>query len=265
MLTAVSGAVGRYYAHRKMHVDELHCLVPMSLRQSGDRHALGNRVGAFNVALPIGESDPLLRLARIQRQTGAAKSDRRGAAWPLMMQVLASMPGFAYRLLAQAVTGRVNLICTNIPGPPVPRYLAGAKIDVMYPFAPVALGTPLSIALMSYGDSYGVGVDTDPAAIPDPELLTRYLAAAVDEIEDRAVRRPIRRGAEASEAAAREGSSAVAIATCLRLAAAGHGHNYDRRLPLRSRCRHLCSSTWAGAVDSMKSTSTSTKRRGSPR
>ena len=186
ILTAVSGAVGRYYTHRKVHVDELRCMVPISLRLSADRHALGNRVGAFNVALPVGEPDPLLRLARIQRQTGAAKRDHRGAAWPLLIRVMASMPGFAYRLLAQTVTGRVNLICTNMPGPPLQRYLAGAKIDAMYPFAPVALGTPLSIALMSYGDSYGVGVDTDPAAIPDPELLTRYLAAAIDEIENRA-------------------------------------------------------------------------------
>ena len=187
VLTAVSGAVGRYHVHRKVQIDELHCMVPMSLRQTDERGVLGNRVGAFNVALPVGEPDALARLARIQRQTGAAKSDRRGAAWPLMMRVLASMPSFAYRLLAQAVTGRVNLICTNIPGPPVQRYLAGAKIDVMYPFAPVALGTPLSIALMSYGDTYGVGIDTDPAAIPDLELLSRYLAAAVDEIEDFAV------------------------------------------------------------------------------
>jgi diacylglycerol O-acyltransferase len=192
VLTAVSGAVGRYYVHRKLHVDELHCMVPMSLRESGDRQSLGNRVGAFNVALPVGQPDPLLRLSRIQRQTGAAKRDRRGAAWPLMMRVMASMPGFAYRLLAQTVTGRVNLICTNVPGPPLQRYLAGARIEAMYPFAPVALGTPLSIALMSYADSYGVGVDTDPAAIPDPELLTRYLAEAVDEIEDCAVPRPTR-------------------------------------------------------------------------
>jgi diacylglycerol O-acyltransferase len=190
VLTAASGAVGRYHVYRKVQVDELHCMVPMNLRQTDEREALGNRVGAFNVALPVGESDPLLRLARIQRQTSAAKSDRRGAAWPLMMRVMASLPGFAYRLLAQTVTGRVNLICTNIPGPPVQRYLAGAKIEVMYPFAPVAVGTPLSIALLSYGDTYGVGVDTDPAAIPDPELLTRYLAASFDEIEDRASPRP---------------------------------------------------------------------------
>jgi hypothetical protein len=47
------------------------------------------------------------------------------------------------------------------------------------------LGTPLSIALLSYGDTYGVGIDTDPAAIPDPELLSHYLTAAVDELEHR--------------------------------------------------------------------------------
>lgn len=187
VLTTVSGAVGRYYAHRNVNLDELHCMVPMSLRERDERQALGNRVGAFNVALPIGEPDPMRRLARIQRQTGAAKRDRRGAVWPLLTRVLASLPGFAYRLLAQTVTGRVNLICTNVPGPPLQRYLAGAKVDAIYPFAPVALGTPLSIALMSYGDSYGVGIDTDPAAIPDPERLTGYLAAAVDEIERHAL------------------------------------------------------------------------------
>ena len=187
VLTAVSGAVGRYHVHRKLHLDELHCMVPMSLRLEDERHVLGNRVGAFNVALPVGEPDPLARLARIRRQTGVAKSDRRGAAYPLVTRVLALMPGFAYRLLAQTVTGRINLICTNMPGPPAQRYLAGAKVDAIHPFAPVALGTPLSIALMSYGDTYGIGIDTDPAAIPDPELLSGYLAAAIDEIEARAL------------------------------------------------------------------------------
>ena len=187
VLTVVSGAVGRYHDHRRVHVDELHCMVPMSLRAEDDMSSLGNRVGSFNVALPVGEPDPLTRLRVIQRQTHAAKSDRRGAAYPLMMRALASMPGFAYRLLAQSVTGRINLICTNVPGPAAPRYLAGAKVEAIYPFAPVALGTPLSIALMSYGDVYGIGIDTDPAAIPDPELLHRYIASAVDQLEARAL------------------------------------------------------------------------------
>jgi len=194
VLTALSGAVGRYHVHRGVHVDKLVCLVPMSLRSEDARDTLGNRVGAFNVVLPVGERSSAKRLAYIQRQTGAAKSDRRGAAYPLLMRVMAGMPGFAYRLLAQSVTGRINLICTNMPGPPTRRYLAGARVDVIYPFAPVAMGTPLSVALMSYGDACGVGIATDPAAMPDPELLHRYLAAAIDELESRAPGRPTRTG-----------------------------------------------------------------------
>jgi diacylglycerol O-acyltransferase / wax synthase len=195
VLTALAGAVGRYHRHRRLHVERLLCMVPMSLRPDDERHSLGNRVGAFNVALPVGEPDPLLRLATIRRQTGAAKSDRRGAAYPFMARVLTFLPGFAYRMLAQTITGRINLICTNVPGPSSQRFLAGARVDAIYPFAPVAMGTPLSIALLSYGDTYGVGIDTDPAAIPDPERLSQYLAAAVDELEARAL--PHRRAARA--------------------------------------------------------------------
>lgn len=188
VLSAVAGAVGRYHAERKTPVAELHCMVPTSLRQSAERHALGNRVGAFNVALPVGEPEPLKRLARIQSQCRAAKQDRRGAVYPWLAGALAVMPTFVYRLLAQTATRQINLICTNMPGPPVERYLAGARVDTIIPFAPVAMGVPLSIALMSYGDTYGIGIDTDPAAISDPQALHRHLTAAVAEIERQALR-----------------------------------------------------------------------------
>ena len=188
ILTALSGAVGRYHVQHKAAVDELHCMVPMSLRQSGERGELGNRVGAFNVALPVGEPDPLQRLAAIRRQTAAAKGDRRAAYFPLLTQVLSVMPAFAYRVLAQNATRQINLICTNMPGPPAQRYLAGAKVERIHPFAPVAVGVPLSVALLSYGDTYGVGIDTDPAAMPDVELLHRDLARAIDELERSALR-----------------------------------------------------------------------------
>ena len=208
VLTAVAGAVGRYHDHRGAHVDELHCMVPISLRQEHERYTLGNRVGMCNIALPVGEADALVRLDAIRAQTNAVKVDRRGAAYPLVMRALAFMPSVAFRLMAQAVTGRINLICTNIPGPPATRYLAGAKIEAMYPFAPVAVGTPLSIALLSYGDVYGVGIDTDPAAIPDPTLLRRYLAAEIDALERRARLHPPEPAKVKVQRAARKGPEA---------------------------------------------------------
>jgi hypothetical protein len=133
------------------------------------------------------------RLRRIGQQTGAAKSDRRAAAYPLVTRALAMLPGFAYRMLAQAVTGRINLICTNVPGPPTQRFLAGARVDAIHPFAPVALGTPLSIALLSYGDHLGIGIASDPAAIPDPQRLSQHLTATIDELDARVSPRPLRR------------------------------------------------------------------------
>ncbi|GIW42783.1 MAG: diacylglycerol O-acyltransferase [Candidatus Binatia bacterium] len=192
MLTIVAGAVGRYYRAHKYAVDELHCMVPISLRREEERHLLGNRVGMCNVALPIGERDPLRRLECIRKQTLAAKQDRRGAAYPFLMRLLTLTPTFVIRTLAQATTGRINLIVTNVPGPKEVRYLAGARIDAIYPYAPVTLGLPLSIALLSYADTYGIGIDTDPSAIPDPQLLHEFLEQAVSEVETAALPKPHR-------------------------------------------------------------------------
>lgn len=183
MLTIVAGAVGQYYRRHRLAVDQLHCMVPISLRRDEERHLLGNRVGMCNVALPIGERDPLQRLAYIREQTMAAKRDRRGSAYPFLMRLLTLTPSFVIRALAQATTGRINLIVTNVPGPPEVRYLAGARIDAIYPYAPVTLGLPLAIALLSYADTYGIGIDTDPSAIPDPDLLRHFLLEAEEEIE----------------------------------------------------------------------------------
>lgn len=192
VLTAVSGAVGRYHDHRHVHVDALNCLVPMNLRQDSERDTLGNRVGMLNIRLPVGERDLRRRLEAICQRTHAAKSDRRGAAFPFLVQVLALAPAAAYRLFVGAITAKLNMICTNVPGLTHVRYSAGAKIEAFYPFAPVVVGVPLSIALMSYGNDYGVGIATDPSAIPDPTLLHQYLNAEIDALERRALpRKPV--------------------------------------------------------------------------
>ncbi|MCK6556666.1 wax ester/triacylglycerol synthase family O-acyltransferase [Candidatus Binatia bacterium] len=183
VLVAVSGAVGRYHDRRRVHVDTLNCLVPMNLRQDSERDALGNRVGMLNIPLPVGERDPMRRIEAICRRTQAAKSDRRGAALPFLVQALAMAPSAVYRLFVSAITAKLNLICTNVPGPAQVRYSAGAKIEAVYPFAPVVVGVPLSIALMSYGDDYGIGIASDPAAIPDPTRLHEHLNAEIDALE----------------------------------------------------------------------------------
>jgi WS/DGAT/MGAT family acyltransferase len=183
VLAALAGALHAYHRERRVRADVLSCMVPMNLRGRDERDALGNRVGMFRIALPVGEGNPASRLAAIAEQTRAAKADRRGAAAPLLVEALALVPGPALRWIARRSLGRVNVACTNVPGVAEPRWMAGARVASIFPFASVVEGTPLVIALLSYADRMEVGIDTDPEAIPDPERIGTLFAAALDELE----------------------------------------------------------------------------------
>lgn len=188
VLAALAGAIGAYHRERRVHADTLACLVPMNLRGRDERDALGNRVGMFRIALPVGEREPRRRLERIVAQTRAAKADRRGAAAPLLVEALALVPAPAMRWIARHSLGRVNVACTNVPGVAEPRAMAGVRIESIFPFASVVEGTPLVVALLSYADRMEVGIDTDPEAIPDPRRITTCFEAALAEYEKLAPR-----------------------------------------------------------------------------
>lgn len=183
ILAALAAALGAYHRERHVPVDALNCMVPMNLRSDDERHALGNRVGTFTVRLPLAERDPARRLRLVTAQTRAAKGDRRSGAAALFLQAVELLPGPAFRWLARQSLGKVNIACTNIPGVPERRYIAGARVDAIYPFASVVEGTPAVIALLSYAGVMHVGIDTDPEAIPDPARLHTLFDDALAELE----------------------------------------------------------------------------------
>jgi diacylglycerol O-acyltransferase / wax synthase len=200
VLAMLAGTLGAYHRERGIRIDTLNCMVPMNLRSRDERDALGNRVGTFVVRLPVGERPAARRLEIVTRQTRAAKSDRRGAASPMLLQAVSLLPGFAFRWIARQSLGKVNVACTNVPGVPEPRYMAGARVDALYPFASVVEGTPLVVALLSYAGVMHVGIDTDPEAIPDPERLHALFDAGLNEMERLArSRRPARHQPEAAQ------------------------------------------------------------------
>ena len=183
VLAALTGALREYHRERKVKVDHLNCMVPMNLRGRDEHNTLGNRVGMFNIVLPLGEKRSKRRLERIVAQTKKAKGDGRTTLYPFLVQALTMLPGAAFRWLARQSIERVNVACTNIPGVRERRYLAGAEVLAIYPFASVVQGTPLVIALLSYGDMMEIGIDTDPEAIPDPHRIVELFTAALDELD----------------------------------------------------------------------------------
>jgi WS/DGAT/MGAT family acyltransferase len=186
VLTALTGTLREYHRERNVKIDHLNCMVPMNLRGRDEGDVLGNRVGMFNVVLPLGEKRAARRLKRIVRQTRTAKSDGRTSLYPFLMQTLTMLPGAVFGWLARHSVERVNVACTNIPGVRERRFLAGAEVLAIYPFASVVQGAPLVIALLSYGDIMEIGIDTDPEAIPDPHRIVELFTAALDELDSAA-------------------------------------------------------------------------------
>jgi diacylglycerol O-acyltransferase len=193
VLAALSGALRAYHRERRVHAEALTCMVPMSLRGRDESDALGNRVGVFNIQLPVGEARQERRLERIVRQTQTAKADKRGTLYPFLVESLTFLPAAAFRWLAQHSLGRVNVACTNIPGLTEQRYMCGARIEAIYPFASVVQGTPLVVALFSYAGTMHIGIDTDPEAIPDPHRVSELFLGEIENIARGArVRAPAR-------------------------------------------------------------------------
>jgi WS/DGAT/MGAT family acyltransferase len=188
VLTALSAALGAYHRERSMEVATLNCMVPVNLRGSAEREALGNRVGMLNVALPVGEMSLQGRLQRIHEQTSRGKRDERGRGYPLLFESLAFLPNVGLRWITRASLARINVVCTNIPGLPERRFMAGAEVEAWYPFVSVVEGVPLMMALLSYAGSIEIGLDTDPEAIPDPHRITVLFEQALEELRSSAPR-----------------------------------------------------------------------------
>jgi diacylglycerol O-acyltransferase / wax synthase len=166
VLDIVCGAMHRWHTMRGNDVEELKALVPVSIRGAGDAHA-GNRIALLSVPLPIGERDPLRRLRVIQTRMAEVKADRRATMYPLIARAMTMMPDFVTRRIGRQQAERTNFVCTNVPGPKRVRYLAGAEMERIYPYAPLVGDHPLAIALFSYRGTLFVGLDIDPLEMHD--------------------------------------------------------------------------------------------------
>jgi diacylglycerol O-acyltransferase len=193
VLASVAGAVGRFLRRRGVRVDArtvFRSMVPVSIRRHDEHGAPGNRVVNFLARLPVDERDPRRRLERTAEVTRALKHSRlvRGA------EILEEMsdrtfPGLVLQFVKLAADQRAyNLVVTNIPGPPRPLYLLGARMDEIYPVVPLFSNQALGIALFSYDGRLCWGFNADWDALPDLHDLVDDVSAELEALRQAAER-----------------------------------------------------------------------------
>jgi diacylglycerol O-acyltransferase / wax synthase len=161
-------------------------MVPVSVRQADQRGQLDNQVAAVFVDLPVAEPDPVARLTSIRRQMDHHKEllqtvDARS--------IIAMGDFVAPTLLALGVRAAVaasNLwyqaVTTNVPGPRVPLYVLGRRMQEAHAYVPIAGGTRVSIGIFSYLSTMTFGINADFDAFPDVDVLSRGICTGISEL-----------------------------------------------------------------------------------
>ena len=171
----------------------LTALVPMSVTEDdGEPTSLGSQVAPHLQRLPIGEPNPLMRLHQVAYATQAHKDSGRAVD----ARSLSDIAGFApttlhalgVRVAAEVMRKQHDLLVTNVPGPQVPLYAAGARLAASYPVLPLSAGHLLTIGVTSYNGDVYVGLTADRDAIRDLDVLAQCLTDALEELLDTTVR-----------------------------------------------------------------------------
>ncbi len=191
VLATVAGAVRSFLRRRGVAADALffRAVVPVSVRTEDERGVQNNRVSGWLTELPVDEPDPLRRLARVRQVTARLKASKQALGPELIGRAAEwAMPGvltIGVRLTARLAP--YNVIVTNVPGPPMPLYLLGARLLGGYPLVPLFENQGIGIALFSYVGQLCWGFNADWDLVPDLGRFVeavrtsfRELAAAAD-------------------------------------------------------------------------------------
>jgi hypothetical protein len=136
------------------------------------------------VDLPVGPIDPVRRLHRISGATRDLKESMMAVGADSIMNLGTWAPPTLHALAARLVSrGRwFNLVISNVPGPQVPMYIAGARLLVNYPVMPLAENVGLSVAVTSLAGAMGFGFTGDWDGMPDIEFLATSVEESLDEL-----------------------------------------------------------------------------------
>lgn len=198
VVLAICGGALRAYLHERDELPDSSLLatVPVSVRDTSRRATGANKVSALFTKLGTDLEDPLERLRMLAERNRHAKEHHNAiSADALQDWAEFAAPrtfGLAVRTyanlrLAERHPVVHNLVISNVPGPPIPLYFMGARIDALCPLGPVFHGAGLNVTVMSNAGQMHVGAIACRESMPDTDGLVRHfpaelarLTAAVD-------------------------------------------------------------------------------------
>ncbi len=173
-LAAISVGMHRYHERMGRPVDELRMNMPISLRTSGEDESNAVTIARFEIPISNVIDDVLETAAQTVRSWRAEPALK-------LADNLAEFSRFLPPELLSAAAQTSDLTASNVPGVPVPVWLAGAQVERMYPLV-ATIGAAINITMLTYNGVASVGISTDDAAVDDRDELVRSLRHGFREV-----------------------------------------------------------------------------------
>ena len=190
VVLGVLGGAARSYLEARGELPDraLVAAVPVSLRRPNeDVNEVANAVSLMFASLGTDIADSLARVEAVHSSAHGAKHLQDAIGPDAFLQWLETPSPFVIAAAARLYVGLhlasrapaiMNLLVSNVPGPPVTLFFGGARLLALYPLGPVYDGVGLNITVVSSADTIGFGFVTCPDVLSDVDALA---AAVTDE------------------------------------------------------------------------------------
>jgi WS/DGAT/MGAT family acyltransferase len=186
LIAVVAGALRRWLDERGDGSEGVapRALIPVSKRRPRSAQPQGNRLSGYLIRLPVDDPDPLGRLdsvrAAMDRNKDAGPNRGAGAVALLADHVPALGHRLGGPLAAQAARLWFDILVTSVPLPGIGLKLGGNPVTAVFPYAPLARGQSLAVAVSTFRGHVHYGLVADAVAVPDLDLFARALTEEVE-------------------------------------------------------------------------------------
>ena len=198
-MSVVGGALRRYLSAKEELPDaSMLALVPTSLRGS-DKVGEGNRVGFTLMSVHSDVTDPMARLLAAHESGAAAKRSNDIIGKDFLLNLLEAMPAPLAALLHSVKPPALSLCVSNVRGPDVALYMAGALMVAHLPISIVLDGVALNCTGLSYAGTLWVCALSCREILPDPAFFAECLRGSFDELKRAAAEHATRKATPSGE------------------------------------------------------------------
>lgn len=179
-VAALLGGLRRYHERYGVDIEDLSMVMPVSMRKSDDPMG-GNKFAGAYFAAPIGVADPVERMAVLRGIVLTLRVEPALDTLSLVAPLLNRVPARVGQMAFDLVGSAAQLSASNMPGVPYPVYMAGARVERIFPFGPLP-GVAVMAGLISHDGTCCIGLNIDGDAITDMDMFMECMNEGLLEV-----------------------------------------------------------------------------------